>query len=203
MSRTQIRSQQRRRRVLDAAMTIFSRDGYSDAGMDDIARESETSKGGLYFHFPSKQSLFDALLDEASETLISRVELAMESEPDLVAKGDAALKSVLDTFGRHRTIARILLVDGLGAGPEFNKKMADLHSRFADVIKAYLDESIEVGVFAPHDTAIASVAWFGAVNQVVTRWVLTGEPERLIDAYPQLRSLLLYGLVGQAGERET
>ena len=38
------------------------------------------------------------------------------------------------------------------------------------------------------------VAWFGAVNQVVTRWVLTGQPERLEDAYPALRRLLLSGV---------
>ncbi|MFN8516417.1 MAG: hypothetical protein U0841_28315 [Chloroflexia bacterium] len=38
------------------------------------------------------------------------------------------------------------------------------------------------------------MAWFGAVNQVVTRWVLTGQPERLEDAYPALRRLLLSGV---------
>lgn len=194
MRMTQTRSQSRRRQVLDAALEVFARNGYGDAAMDDIAKASATSKGGLYFHFPSKQSIFLSLLDEATELLIERVEKAMAAERDPIAKGDAALREVLHTFGGHRMLARLLLVEALGAGKEINAKLSGLHEAFAGIIKAWLDESVAAGVLPPLDTELASVAWFGAVNQVVTRWVLTGRPARLEDAYPTLRSLLLDGL---------
>jgi TetR/AcrR family fatty acid metabolism transcriptional regulator len=200
MRNSQARSRVRRRRVLDAALEVFARDGYSDTAVDDIARVSETSKGGIYFHFPSKQALFNALLDEAAGVLINRIEDAMVAESDPIAKGDAALKAVLGTFAGHRKLARILLVGGLGAGHEFNHKMAELHDLFAGVIKRYLDDAIAQGAIPPIDTDVASVAWFGGVNQVVTRWVLTGQPERLEDAYPSLRSLLLHGIAGERKE---
>jgi AcrR family transcriptional regulator len=190
----QARSLSRRRRVLDAALEVFARDGYGDAVVDDIARASETSKGGVYFHFPSKQAIFFSLLDEATDLLLERVEKAMDAEADPIAKGDAALRSVLKTFGGHRTLARLLLVEALGAGREFNAKLADLHEAFAGLIKQWLDDAASSGSLPPLDTEMASVAWFGAVNQVVTRWVLTGRPERLEDAYPALRRLLLSGL---------
>jgi AcrR family transcriptional regulator len=192
---SQTRSHSRRRKVLDAALEVFARDGYGDAAMDDIARASATSKGGVYFHFPSKQSIFLSLLDEATDLLIERVEKAMAAETDPIAKGDAALRSVLKTFGGHRTLARLLLVEALGAGREFNSKLSDLHEAFAAIIKRWLDQAVAAGAFPPLDTELASVAWFGAVNQVVTRWVLTGRPERLEDAYPTLRTLLLTGLI--------
>lgn len=200
MAKPQARSALRRRRVLDAALEVFSRDGYSNSAVDDIARASETSKGGVYFHFPSKQALFNALLDEAAGVLIKRIEDAMASESDPILKGDAVLRAVLGTFARHRRLTRILLVDGLGAGHEFNQKVAELHGLFAGVVKRYLDEAIAQGSIAPIDTDIASVAWFGAVNQVVTRWVLTGRPERLEDAFPTLRSLLLHGIAAERKE---
>lgn len=196
----QTRSAARRRRVLDAALEVFARDGYSDAAVDDIARVSETSKGGVYFHFPSKQVLFNTLLDEAAGVLVSRIEDAMAAESGPFAKGDAALRAVLGTFAGHRKLARILLVDGLGAGHEFNRKMAELHDLFAGVIKRYLDDAVTQGAIPPIDTDVASVAWFGGVNQVVTRWVLTGRPERLEDAYPSLRSLLLHGIASERKE---
>lgn len=200
MRSSQSRSEARRRQVLDAALEIFARDGYSDTAVDDIARVSATSKGGIYFHFPSKQLLFNALLDEAASLLINRIEAAMAAEPDIIAKGDAALGAVLETFAGHRKLARILLVDGLGAGHDFNRKMAELHDRFAAVIERYLDEAITQGAMPPVDTDVASVAWFGAVNQVVIRWVLTGRPERLEDAYPSLRSLLHHGIAATRNE---
>lgn len=188
--------------MLDAALEVFSRDGYGNAAIDDIARASATSKGGLYFHFPSKQALFLALLDEAGALLLRRVEQAMAAESDPLAKGDAALWAVLSTFGKNRTLARLLLVEALGAGREFNAKLGELHAAFASKIARYLDEAIVAGALPPNDTALAGVAWFGAVNQVVTRWVLTGEPDRLEDAYPALRRLLLHGVAGAGNETE-
>lgn len=190
----QARSQTRRRRVLDAALEIFARDGYGDAAVDDIARASTTSKGGVYFHFPSKQALFLCLLDEAAQVLIDRVERAMAAESDAIAKGDAALRTVLHTFGNHRTLARLMLVEAPGAGREFNAKLAELHESITGLLKGWLDEAVALGALPPLDTDLASVAMFGAVNQVVVRWVLTGRPERLEDAYPALRALLLSGV---------
>ena len=110
---------------MDAALEIFARDGYGDAAVDDIARASTTSKGGVYFHFPSKQALFLCLLDEAAQVLIDRVERAMAAQSDAIAKGDAALRTVLHTFGNHRTLARLMLVEAPGAGREFNAKLAN------------------------------------------------------------------------------
>ena len=70
MTNVQERSRTRRQRVLDAALEVFTQHGYGDTAVDEIARVSDTSKGGLYFHFPSKQALFLALLDEASVALL-------------------------------------------------------------------------------------------------------------------------------------
>ena len=197
----QTRSETRRRRVLDAALEVFTRDGYGDTLVDDIARASDTSKGGVYFHFPNKQAIFLSLLDEAARLLLDRAERAMAAERDPIARGDAALKAVLKTFGGHRKLARLLLVDALGAGHEFNAKLAELHEAFAALIRRQLDEAVALGALPPLDTEVASVAWFGAVNQVVTRWVLTGRPKRLEETYPALRALLLHGVGGSGAPR--
>jgi len=193
------RSTIRRRRVLEAALDIFTRDGYGGTLVDDVAQAAETSKGGVYFHFPSKQALYLGILDEAARLLLDRAERAMADEQDPIARGDAALRAVLKTFGGHRKLARLLLVDALGAGHEFNAKMAELHEAFAGLIKRQLDEAVALGTLPPLDTEIVSTAWYGAVNQIVTRWVLSGRPERLEDAYPALRALLLHGVHGGPG----
>src|SRR5437764_1339203 len=55
--------------------------------------------------------------------------------------------------------------------------------------RGYRDTAVDA--IAPLDTELAGTAWFGALNEVVVRWVLTGRPERLDDAYPELRAFLL------------
>jgi TetR/AcrR family transcriptional regulator, fatty acid metabolism regulator protein len=202
VTRVQERSRTRRQRVLDAALEVFTSHGYGDSAIDEIARVSETSKGGLYFHFPSKQALFLALLDEASGALLTRVETAMAAETDPLARGDAALLEVLHAFGGHRLLARLLLVDAVGAGKDFATKLDDLHASFAALIACCLDDAVSQGMIPPQNTRIAAQAWYGAVNHVVLRWLMTGEPRHLEDTYPALRRLLLHGVTGASLEQE-
>ena len=201
MVSVQERSRTRRQRVLDAALEIFTRHGYSDGAIDEIARAAETSKGGVYFHFPSKHALFLALLDEASVALLKRVAAAMDAESDPLDRGDAALREVLHVFGSRRLLARLLLVEALGAGKEFNARLNDLHAAFATLIADCLDDAVAQGMIPPHDTHMAAQAWYGAVNHIVLRWLMTGEPKRLEETYPALRSLLLYGVSGSCDEQ--
>ncbi|HEV8639024.1 MAG TPA: isochorismate synthase [Chloroflexota bacterium] len=187
----QERTRVRHERILDAALEVFSSRGYRDASVDDVAVAAATSKGGVYFHFPGKDALFLALLDRSARLLLSRVTESVSSEHDPVAKVDAALLALLRAFASHRRLARLFLVETLGAGPQFHARMVDVHGQFVAFIRRNLDEAVRQGIVQPFDTEIASQAWFGALNQVVTGWVLSDRPDRLEDAYPALRALLL------------
>ena len=58
------RSEQSRRQVLDAALQLFSHQGYRATTVRDIADEAGTSTGNVYHHFPDKEAIFRTLLDE-------------------------------------------------------------------------------------------------------------------------------------------
>ena len=58
------RSEQSRRQVLDAALQLFSHQGYRATTVRDIADETGTSTGNVYHHFPDKEAIFRTLLDE-------------------------------------------------------------------------------------------------------------------------------------------
>jgi AcrR family transcriptional regulator len=190
----QLRSQQRHQRILDAATQVFSTKGYHGTLVDEIAAEADTSKGGVYFHFPNKQAIFLALLDRLAHLLRERVEAAVQTETDPVRRAERALHVVLETFGSHRRLARLFLVEALGAGPEFNARMVQIRADFADFIKVQLDEAVAQRAIPPLNTSVAATAWFGAVNEVVTHWALAAEPGKLEDAYPTVRRLLLRGI---------
>ena len=56
--------------ISNAALTVFARKGYHKALVDDIVRVSHTSKGAFYFHFPSKQALYDAVLERGLRPIV-------------------------------------------------------------------------------------------------------------------------------------
>ncbi len=181
----------RREQILDAAFNTFARRGYRDTAMDEIAAAAETSKGGVYFHFPTKESMFRELMRTTAAKLVGRVERAVAAEIDPIARAEAALHAVLTTFAGHRTMARLLFLDALGAGRLFNAETNALHERFAGMIRGYLDEAVAAGAIPPVDTRVTAIAWFGALNELVARWLMDERPGRLEDAEPTLRAILL------------
>jgi TetR/AcrR family fatty acid metabolism transcriptional regulator len=50
--------------IVDAALKVFSRKGFADTRMADIAREAEMSYGLIYHYFENKEKLFDAIVEE-------------------------------------------------------------------------------------------------------------------------------------------
>lgn len=180
-----------RQRLLDAAEEVFAEKGYHGAVVDDIIRRSDSSKGGFYFHFPNKQAIFLALVDALAPKLTGAVERAIAAEPDPIAQMGAALRTLLDMFAKHRKLTKILLVEAVGLGHGFDEQLMRTRGYFAAFIKQYLDKAIAAGAIAARDTEIVSWAWLGAINEIVVRWLVTHQPERLEDVYPQLQALLL------------
>jgi AcrR family transcriptional regulator len=165
-----------RERILDSAMNIFSAKGFHDTKLDEIVSDASTSKGSIYFHFPNKEKLFIALVDQFADLIERRAKEAIEQETQGIKRVHVALEAVLDTFGKYRRPAKLLLVQAVGLGTVFEKKRLEVTDRFALLIQTYLDEAIEVGDIQPVNTFIVAHAWMGAIYSVVIQWVYTGEP---------------------------
>ena len=180
-----------RERILHAALTVFARKGYHRALVDDIVRASRTSKGAVYHHFPNKEALFLALVDDFAGRLAQAVAEAIGRSHGALAKVEAALRAGLETFAGNRELARILLLEAVSLGPAYETKRAEIHERFAALIRGYLDEAAAEGSIPPLDTRVATLAWLGAVNEVVIQWLSRGEPDLLNEAVPALTPMLL------------
>ncbi|NOG49834.1 MAG: TetR/AcrR family transcriptional regulator [Chloroflexi bacterium] len=163
-------------RILDAALDVFSTKGYHDTTVDEIVEVSDTSKGSVYFHFPNKQRLFLALVDRFADLLERRVIEAISKHDAGIDRVRAALEACLETFGKYRRLAKILLVQAAGLGVAFEEKRLEVLDRFAALVRTYLDEAIAQGDLDATDSEVVAHAWIGAINAVVIRWVYTGSP---------------------------
>ncbi len=191
-----------RERILDAAAHVFADSGYHGASVDDIAHASGGSKGAIYFHFPGKRDIFFALINRFADHLLNGTSAAIDSRAGGVEQAGAAIESALKTFSDHSRLAKVLLASGVGLGPAFDESLLKLHERFAALIKEGLDAAIAEGSIPPLDSTLASYAWMGALNEIILRWLFTGQPDPLVSAAPQLRRMLLAS-VGSRQETST
>lgn len=180
-----------RERIIGAAADVFAERGYRDSAVDDIVRRSGTSKGSFYHFFPSKEGIFLALLERLGTLLLERVGGDVEQASGALGRVDAALTAALRTLEEHRTLARILVVEAPALGHGLDARLFALHRRFAGYIASRLDDAVREGTIPALDTELAAYAWLGAVQEVVLRWLHTGEREPLTQVVPELRRLLL------------
>ena len=103
---------------------------------------------------------------------------------------EAALNAGLAVFGKYRQLAKIFIVQAVGLGQPFEAKRLEILDSFAVLIQQHLDEAIMDNDIPPIDTTIVAYAWVGAINELVMRWIQTGQPEpnRIL---PTLRIMLL------------
>jgi AcrR family transcriptional regulator len=180
-----------RDRILQAALEVFAEKGYHRALVDDIVRASRTSKGAVYHHFPNKEALFLALVDDFAGRLAEAVATAIGGARGALGKVEAALTAGLQAFAGNRELARILLLESVSLGPAYQGKRREIHERFASLIRAHLDEAVAEGSIPPLHTRVATLAWLGALNEVVVQWLYSGKPDLLTEAAPALAPMLL------------
>ena len=95
MTRTNLeRTERSRRAVLDAALPVFKRNGYAAASLNRIIEASGLTKGGFYFHFPSKQALALAVLEDHQQRWIADIRARISAYPRAVDRLFAAPRAI-------------------------------------------------------------------------------------------------------------
>ena len=192
----QARAVERRELLLDSAARVFAQRGFAEAQMDEIAAAADTSKGGLYFHFPTKEALVAAVVVRAGDVLRRRVKRAMTAAgTDPVARADAALATLIETLSAHRSLARVLVSETLGSSAAARERVAEIEDEFTDLVAVELRRALDSGQLtlldAPLDPELTARAWVGMVQSTLAAWA-AGRLSTPIDRiYPELRRLLL------------
>jgi AcrR family transcriptional regulator len=118
----QARSEATRRKIVTSAVELFNEIGYPATGLGDIIERAEMTKGALYYHFDSKESLATAIIEEASTRLVEAFRsITTSSAPTLesVIHGVFVVADLLSTDQIARSGTQLLRAFG-----EFNDAAA-------------------------------------------------------------------------------
>jgi AcrR family transcriptional regulator len=127
------RSEKSRSQILDAALALFSRQGYRGTSMREIAETARVSTGNVYHHFPDKEQIFKTLLEQYWE------EIANPDIPFNRALASGAFPDNIEAIGRasrefvqsHRAHIALIYVDVIEfEGSHIRKFYGEMASRF-------------------------------------------------------------------------
>ncbi len=129
--------------ILEAALAVFSAEGFKGATLDRIAREARLSKPNLLYYFPSKEAIHAALLEGLLDTWLAPLrDLDPGGEP--LAEVRAYVRKKLDLSRlrprESRLFANEVLHGAPHLGPVLGGELARIVEEKARVLEAWMDE---------------------------------------------------------------
>ncbi|MBW1723010.1 MAG: TetR/AcrR family transcriptional regulator [Deltaproteobacteria bacterium] len=130
-----------KRKLMEAAVRLFSQKGYSGTSVREIVEEAGVSKPVLYYYFKSKEGLFRAILDDAARWQEEMIAEVLDTPGTATEKLRKLYKNIYDAFLEYPEFFKFIhaLIFGLPQGnPRYD--LERFHRRMDEVIKAiYLE----------------------------------------------------------------
>ncbi len=191
-----------RDRLFTAAAAIFARVGYADASAEAISREAGMSKATFYEHFANKEECLLALFDQARAYMLDEMGRALgdpDEARDYATWVSTSLEAFLGILAAHPDQAQTVIVEIIGAGPQAvgrRDATMDLFARLLLRDNAAFAARFGSPVFASQEDAFACI---GAIFEVVSRQLRTGQPADIREVAPVLERVILGVLHAAAG----
>jgi AcrR family transcriptional regulator len=136
-----------RRQILDCAAEAFARDGFAGTSLNDVIAGSGLTKGAFYFHFPSKEELAVAVVDDLREQWSSEVALIDDLDVPAPEQAQRMAALVVDAYSRNRSLRAIgrLVPDLAAARPDLAPQLQASLFLWIDLIEAVVQRGQSEG----------------------------------------------------------
>lgn len=169
-----IRAQEKRRIILDAALKTFVKRGYPDTTVSEIASIAGVAEGTLYNYFRNKEDILLALFDEKWVDIINEIKNKTKHLDNPNDKLKAIFSGVVRMFKKDRYLAEIFLIDIKQSSIFLNNYTINRVTEFINFIGEVLEEGKRKGIYRKDlDTRVAKMVIFGAAQGILLSWVLS------------------------------
>ena len=165
-NRFERRRERTRQELLAAAERVLAEKGLHDTKIADIAAAADVGVGTFYLHFPTKDALFDAVVEDTMRRFKAAIDTARKSVDDPIGQMRAANAAFCRFACDNREVFRIVF----GHAAAYNGVIKRAQALFAADVEASFREGVAKGVFIPLPPALVAQAVIGMATQVLSWW---------------------------------
>lgn len=198
MSLARTRQDGKREKILEAAVRVFARKGYFNARVADVAKKAGVADGTIYLYFRNKEDLLVSLFDDVMKRHIEQARLELAGLRGASIKLRRVAAHHLRVFGGHRDLAVVFQVE-LRQSTKFMERFTAswLQDYFA-LVNGVIEEGQREGSFrADVPKKLVTKAFFGALDEMVTSWILSGKDYDLPQLAGPIADLFLNGIAAK------
>ncbi|MEK7366300.1 MAG: TetR/AcrR family transcriptional regulator [Candidatus Deferrimicrobiota bacterium] len=187
---------EKRERILRAAVKIFSRNGFFNSKVSEIARAAEVADGTIYLYFRNKDDLLISLFEEKMGEVVADVRRRIAVGGNAIEKLRIFIENHMDLLERESGLVEVLQVE-LRQSTKFLKDYTPVKFfEYLEVISDILEQGKREGVLRPGlNVSVARRAIFGALDELSLTYILSRKPKyHPTVTAAELCRLLLEGL---------
>ncbi len=164
----------RRKRILEHAKSVFAERGYHQTHVSDIIKAAGIARGTFYLYFESKNAIFAELLEDLLGEMRSSIHGVDtgENAPPVEMQLIGIVRKILTTVAENRALARILVREAVGLDSDIDARLAQFYSDLLAYIQDSLDRGKTMGLLRNFDTQVGAFCILGTIKQLMEQLIM-------------------------------
>lgn len=185
------RAEERKARLLAAALELFARQGYARTTIEALCTEAKVTARHFYQLFDSREDILRALYDNIIADLRAGVLQAM-SAPNLNLSEQIPLgvSAMVRHYLEDSRLARVGVLEVVGVSPQMEARRREAIHDMAGLIEAYLGSLVERGDLPQRNYHLISIALVGGINELLAEWLTLENPPDIPELSEEIITIL-------------
>jgi TetR/AcrR family transcriptional regulator, fatty acid metabolism regulator protein len=196
-------AEEKRRLILDAAARVFARKGFHASRVGDVAEEAGVAHGLLYHYFSSKDEVLETIFREHWDALLERIRAVEESGDSPVEQLRGIVDAMFQGWRDDPDVVRVVIRE-IARSAEVGQRVGELVKPIGAIRRIFERGQSEGKFRRDLDADTAAVIVYGAIDELVTGWVLgrlPGTEDDVASAEHHIVEVLAAGLSASAEQR--
>jgi TetR/AcrR family transcriptional regulator, fatty acid metabolism regulator protein len=193
---SQVPAPDKRRAILDAAITVFARQGFHAARVSDVAAEAGVAYGLVYHYFDSKEQMLNELFSERWRLLLEASQEMKRSDAAPRDKLRGVASFIIESYRHEPELMKVIIVEVTRAANSFGRThLPEIRAAY-DVVAGIVSDAQETGDFRDDvDPDFAAMLFYGAIEQLLSGWIFDLVPST-DESYEQAKQLVVETICG-------
>lgn len=149
-----------KRKIFETSMKLFAEKGYDGTSIEEITSIVGVAKGTLYYHFSSKEEIFNFLVEEGMNLLKNSIKIKTSKQEKYIDKIRAIVLIQIKIIAKYENFMSMVLSE-LWGNSSRSKTCQKFLNEYLDIIKQILVEGIQNGELKKMNTDIVADEIFG------------------------------------------
>lgn len=186
---------QKYEQIIDAAVKVIAENGYYHSQVSKIAKEAGVADGTIYLYFENKEDILISLFEEKMGHFVEKIKEKMQDESSVEKRLLILIQMHFMQLEMDHDLAIVTQLELRQSNISIRLKVNEVLKGYLTLVDSILKEGIKTGIFEEDlDIRIARQLIFGAIDEVVTNWVMKDHRYELAPIAEIIHRMLLKGL---------